>query len=676
VFEDDLTAILSWQGGIMDNYIVRWGPADFSANVTSYWSDKTFQIQPMVAGKQYFAQVASGSVDWRTLGNWSDWSEAVLFQSNPSRVDALRVSAAFFDDFNKLSPGGLDAKSWNTLHSYCNDPDATATFINSQNHAHNLVKGGYRCDSAATTARPRHMIDFSSPQQIFFDFDFGVQGAYWFLDFNAMEHFELSPRLTEAVGSVPGTVGVNTKTFFFLHQHGRIVDLMVGGKNISTTLPMSLIPNVRKRVVIDIAPTSFKLTIDDVVVLDALTVAFPFTVATLGFRQTRNKRVTSRNGTPNWSTVHWDNFGFTSNQKITTEVHDYQWKPTSIYQLVGNGLTDNVLQVTIPDSLQGAVAARLMYHVVPTTASPWSRWDNVTLNGKPIFMFNQSYWRRPKDDWVLKQAGNIPSPVNFLIPLDPADLATGVNTIEFNLRSQYQVGQLHIEFDFPLDNAPLYTQPATWFTLTAPNFHPLSNQKIGLAADIISILNDTTIITQMDENDLPDPEASGVDIVVNATTTTTETPTSTAIQVQAIITQAPGLKPGFVSIVPPLLDQGASYSRAALAASRSKPGVLPIRFRVENTRIKQAFGKVVPIAKVELLLNNATVASWPMTAPYSLLRFSSIYDLDISSIPNGNYEVFVRAYDSEGTPSFPSYNFVTEKFNAGDYVPVRFSLIP
>jgi len=609
IVEDDLTAILTWQGGVTENYIVRWGPADFSANITSHWMSNMFQIQPMVAGVQYFAQVASGSTTVRTLGNWSDWSEPVYFQSNSARVDALRASAAFFDDFNTISAGGLDARVrtihhlawtelmrqlWNTVHSYCNDPYASATFINSQNHAHNLVKGGFRCAAAATTARARHQMDFSTgTQQLFFDFDFGISGAYWFLDFHAQEHFELSPTMEEA-----GGMDVNGKTFFFIHQHGSIIDLVVNRQKVTANLPMRIIPNVRRRVVVVISARTFKMTIDNAVVFD-LAVAFPFTKATIGFRQTRNRVVASRNAAPDWATVHWDNFGFTSATPVTIETHSYVWKPTSVYQLVGKGLSDNVLHVAIPDSLKNAVAVRLMYHVVHTTLNPWSRWDNVTVNGKPIFMFNQSFWKSPKHDWKIKTSGSTPKPVNFVVPLKVADLSS-VNTIEFKLRSQYQIGlqrhgQLQIEVDFPKDAAPAYTQPATWFHLSAPAFHPLSKTKVALAAQIISVLGDSA---EIQTQEMDDDEYPAVDDIANHTSTsTTMEPTPTGIQAQAIITGAPGLKHGFVSIVPPLLDQGTKYSRASIVASRANAGVIPIRFLVENTRIVQAFGRCLPITR-------------------------------------------------------------------------------
>lgn len=116
-------------------WLVTWGPQGGSQKIINA-PYNTIQLQPLDAGVTY--QVSVQTVN--ATGHVSIPSDVLLFQSNSSRVDAMRAQApaAFFDDFN-LVAGAPDEKNWRTSYIYCDDPAYNALFINSQRHVHNVV---------------------------------------------------------------------------------------------------------------------------------------------------------------------------------------------------------------------------------------------------------------------------------------------------------------------------------------------------------------------------------------------------------------------------------------------------------------------------------------------------------------------------------------------------------
>ncbi|KAI9013465.1 hypothetical protein DFJ74DRAFT_289772 [Hyaloraphidium curvatum] len=249
VVADDRAAVLIFDNstGGERNYRIVWGPANGSANVTAYWPHSNFQVQPLTPGVQYFATVQSVGTSRTLFGNLSLPAGPVFFSSNPARVDAIRAQATgFFDDFN-TGPGDLDAGKWQTSYSRCADPAASATFINAQFHAHNLVKDlGFArgwCEGSHVAARPRGMFDFTGRTgKVFFDFDGPVSSNYWFLDFQKDEYFDNEAQMRQTMGySVPS----GNVTRYFLHMRQNLVSSSSPTATRPSTTPPTCAPSPR-----------------------------------------------------------------------------------------------------------------------------------------------------------------------------------------------------------------------------------------------------------------------------------------------------------------------------------------------------------------------------------------------------------------------------------------------
>lgn len=139
---DDRTAIITWAGAWdSSQYVVTWGEVTDQFS-TSFVGTPNYaptaltimQIQPLDNSKWYMAYIQSVN----QYGNVSLPTSPVYFQGDSSRVDYYRQTmTGFFDDFNQPA-GGPDERKWRTLFIYCDDPVASAVFLNNQFHAHNL----------------------------------------------------------------------------------------------------------------------------------------------------------------------------------------------------------------------------------------------------------------------------------------------------------------------------------------------------------------------------------------------------------------------------------------------------------------------------------------------------------------------------------------------------------
>lgn len=224
VFQDDRNAILEWDvdpknpvrplpDGVA-GYRVTWGPAGQPDAFTRLTEERIIQLQPLVNGQQYTARVQTVDI----YGRLSGFSAPISFTGDPRRVDALRARMnGFFDDFN-LPAGPVDERKWNYANSLCNEPARNGFFINDQFHVHNAVSSG-GCDRSQSISRPRAQLDFTDngTRTIVFDFDGQFRRDQWYVD--------LVPRLMDISGQVSLEAGETARADpsygLRFHQNGQ-----------------------------------------------------------------------------------------------------------------------------------------------------------------------------------------------------------------------------------------------------------------------------------------------------------------------------------------------------------------------------------------------------------------------------------------------------------------------
>lgn len=469
VRQDDRAAILQWDvdpkrlaaplpEGV-SGYRVTWGPAarpDSFVRLTEY---KFIQLQPLVNGQPYVAQVQS--VD--SYGRLSPFSTQVSFTGDSARVDALRERMnGFFDDFN-LAEGAPDELKWNTAYSRCNSEESNAFFINPQFHVHNTVFSG-NCDRAQQVNRARAEIDFSDnlTRTIVFDYDGVFRRNRWYVD--------LVPRLADLTGPekfFPGGLRIKQSDYDLdirtIDNNGDEVVIAQTDRKPYPPLDAAgvpLVPNVRRHWEVRVSKTAMEVLVDGVRVLATPPGAFRLTqdryhVHWVAFSYNTNK------GNQMMVLYHWDNFGFdapagTRNDTVT---HNYKLNNAgSDFLNVArwNDTAPAAANLNIPDEINGARERRLMFtlQTQDNRKYVWSATDRVILNGVGFAIPKPASDTDPPDVSLVTSI----RPYQVTIPLPEGVLRKGMNTFVFDLEAS-GVHNIHVELDFDTATAPSYTQP-------------------------------------------------------------------------------------------------------------------------------------------------------------------------------------------------------------------------
>lgn len=273
------------------------------------------------------------------------------------------------------------------------------------------------------------------------------------------------------------------------------------------------------------------------------------------------------------------------------------------YLPIGLGWANhNNMTFQIPDSLNGALSARLHYGYSGSYISDDLVREYLVLNGNRVNLF---------DSRVVVDGQGIIAPVNLSM------IRTGTNTLRWRLpRHETRVGNLRLEIDFPADNEPSYTQPATWFNLTkASGYHPVWT-KAGLQTTIGSV----------------GPYGTGP--------------------------QGDGGPPFLFA--PDDSPQGAN-----LEYNQTYRITYSIRCGIQLV----AFGKCTGAQNVTLYLRNLSDPTNPIvlqqyifppvpgtTNVHGVTNWGSSFDFKTSDYKWGvSYELYAISYDSSGTPSIPDY---------------------
>jgi hypothetical protein len=494
VEEDDNNAVLSWGDPIkpdrpnpanVTGYRISWGLAGSSAAPTvQLTSERIIQLQPLTNGQTYQAQVQS--VDGS--GNISAPSQTVTFTGTPARVNALRSRmTGFFDDFNQVA-GPFDELKWNQAFSACNDPAMSASFINSQFHAHNMELSGH-CDRAQVVNRPRATFDFTGRTgTVAFDLDGLTSRSMWYLDLidTADGVTDITSHISESGSGVgnPGKVlrirqNENSLSFQYVDASG--VLKTIADTNWKPYPPLDwagfkTVPNMRRHWELHISQQQIEVTINGKVVL-ATAFNLPFSQATVHW--TAFSYNTSKHNVP-YALVHWDNFGF-DGPAAPLETHNYRaagYAGRDLIEAVRN--VPVATSINIPDKVSGALAQRLMFtlQMKDFSAYQWSASDKVVVNGRAIAV--------PKP--VLTGDGiNINVPYSVRLELPAGTLITGQNQLSFVMAYSH-VLNIHLEVDFAKGSAPAYTQPAAIYPAQSSMIMPTMTE-VGPSVTIATLGN-------------------------------------------------------------------------------------------------------------------------------------------------------------------------------------------
>ncbi len=467
-------------------------------------------------------------------------SPAVVAKATPTsaRVDAMRSRlTGFFDDFNTTA-GPFDELKWNHATTGCEKPGSGGQFINGQFHAHNMTAS--TCDRDGNVSRPRAIFDIagrteSNPGQIEMDVDgIGQPRDVWYIDLipttarkNGMPvdvtaHNSNGDDDTEDPGNmIRINQGWDSITIAYYDanrnpQHLNITtNSMPCGAGYGTTLvpvnncnfnlktpgfsPLSQptfgsnrehpwVANVRRHWVIQFSRDRIKLFIDGTLIADAATPDAikndtKYVVHSTLFSYNTGKQFDTVQ--PTVSMLHWDNFGFTG-PASTLVTHNYlDGGPDGSYPLIGTGMPGREVpndqretKINIPDQIGTPVGQpRLMFTLQPLCCRGdyvWNSSHNVVVNGKtypfpnPALNFGTSVPPVVAGSFIAHSSG---------LYINPADLRTGMNDIDFNIPSG--IFNVHLELDYNKTSAPSYTQPKDIFgfalltsIINPPVMHP------------------------------------------------------------------------------------------------------------------------------------------------------------------------------------------------------------
>lgn len=473
VFQDHRLARLSWNGwpkwptanppGVF-GYEIRWGEAGGPLDRVELQGEAVANIEPLEPGKLYEAEIRA--ID--AFGRTSPPTPRVQFRQDGSRLAALRARmTGFFDAFD-LPEGAPDERLWNTAWSIANDPDHNGFWVTHESHPHTTVASGVH-DRAQVVSRPRTPFDFRGRTgEIVFDFDMVGRRNTWYLD--------ITPRLVDITSHVhlgfgrgfPGDMlryrqDNDSVDIRWVDANGNEQVLANSGWSLITH-GVRLAPHVRQNWSIRLSRTWTGIYVNGKLVAQAnLDLGWEvgwvhFTLFSYNTIKANMPRVM----------VDWGLFGFDGPppslpsfrpglrpDRLVT--HNYVTNPADGREAVMSvNFAPRPVTIRIPDSLQGALAARLMF-TLQTWNNQGYQWhpnDSVTLNGTVLPI------PEPRGSGLTgSQLVNGIMPYSVVIPVSPSLLRTGENSLLFATRASGFLN-IHIEIDFPSRSAPAYTQPA------------------------------------------------------------------------------------------------------------------------------------------------------------------------------------------------------------------------
>jgi len=658
VHEDDRAATIFWnsktavydfrydsdkQQGIY-SYKIEWGPVSEGFTHSSITPYRAFMCQPLEPGVTYQAKVYA--LD--TLGRQSQASSTISFQHDATKVNDMRTRLnGFFDDFN-LPMGAFEERDWNQSYSGCMAIGRVSQHINNQFHAHNVVASNH-CDRGAASSRVRHPFDFTDRTGVIeFDLDGSQKGRqFWYLDLTPFSrkrdltgHADLvstdsemaDPPFMLRIAELTSTIRVQ-----LADQEGRLYELPnmfengACGNSMEYCDGENLAPliNVRKHWRIELSKTALKIFINGIKVVDGSLVT-EYSPNGLEFEVAQVNWLTFsyNTGKENFvlSMIHWDNFGFDAPSTYTQQsvIHNYtdgelgsETDQTGNEFSVGKvaGLTSPAIsQINIPDNIldlngNAPISAALMF-TMQGNDYQWSNVETIVLNGVS-YDYPEPLGVNP--NILPSQLINTHRPYSAILDVDPADLLTGINTIEYYLNNP-RLLNIHIELEYPINAAPAYTPP-----------HEVYDDHVSKLMGFWQAAN-----------------TAGPGIVFNA------------------INQTPFWTLEYESNPSPDIDRWYVYEDPVSE-------VLSLSILANSQAQLAATGEVAGIEYYEIWLDKQVVKTIYVNEDSEIAAFKHDIELDLTPFSNGIHELFVQAYDINGIAS--SFDAFLASAAPGEYLP-------
>lgn len=611
--------------------------------------NRRVQIQPLLNNTPYHVRVERIN----SLGEIISPARQIGFNGgDDTRVNALRTSMTWFDDFN-LPLGPADEKLWNNATVTSTDARFNLFFINDQLHAHSLQ--GTRVDNTGdrsqTSQRFRKSLRIENGvrRRIVFDMDSPLSPrSVWYLDLN--------PVRTDVTGhadffDMEGSTGLPAGMLRLRAQFQSfsvsLIDMQGASHQIASVdmeaIGRQAVSNVRRSFEARVGTNGIEVLIDGLSVINASFAPYtlqagdyePLWIA-FGYN-------TPKDANP-YYLLHWDNFGFDGPVVNPTEVHNYVTRIAGTdYQKANRGNSMfPVFNVAIPDDLRPVTAgATAEAHLVFTyQMGDFSNFnlvagDHVKVNGGSSFALpprvNNSSPTVPE-----LLAWHVPSTVRIklgdLVQGGTSPLVVGNNAFQF-FADNTGILNVHVEVSYPPGSAPAYTPPS------AIHHFPLHSElpRLGLPARFEQI--------------------EGV-----------------AIEEEHLIGENPPVRIPVSGNVPLTVVVG-NHSYANWA-----PELMV--FPVQSTEVWST-GGTTGIDKVEVFLRPVGTGTNPGTrvllidthrdVPAPQGRYARSFDS--SAFANGDYEIFVQASSPSGLKSHPSYGNETYLWDAaelaGAYYPIQ-----
>ena len=321
------------------------------------------QIQPLANNTPYFVKVFKIN----SLGQICSLPTTISFNGgDPTRVNNLRNTLTFFDDFN-LPEGLPDERNWNNATGPQTDPRFNLFFINPQCHAHTI--NGTRNDGAgdksqtAQRARQPILIENNVRRKIVFDMD-GIFSprSIWYLDLN--------PVKTDLTGHLSffdedGDVGLPAD----------VLRLKSSGHNLSVNLINSLgasykiaeanladfgramAPNVRRSFDVRVGPDGIQIFVDNTSVINVNFTAGAFKPGVYDLLWSLVGYNTSKDDVP-YFISHWDNFGFDGPDVEQKGVHNYVTRiiGSDFQKAEGGTASPALFSINVPDDIRPTIS--------------------------------------------------------------------------------------------------------------------------------------------------------------------------------------------------------------------------------------------------------------------------------------------------------------------------------
>lgn len=591
-------------------------------------ANRVVQVQPIANNVLYHLRVTKLT----SLGAiCSPPTEMTFMGGDPTRVNDLRNTMTFFDDFN-MPEGPADERKWNNAMTPQTDPRFNLFFINPQCHTHTLTgtsntAAGDRAQVAQRARKPI-LIDTLEERRIVFDMDglFSPRSV-WYLDLNSVKS-DLTGHMSffdeDGEAGLPADVlrlraQYNDLSVHLINSQGESysqasVNLADFGKRLNI--------NVRRSFDVRVNTAGIKIYVDSVLVLDTDFAPGDFKAGVYDLLWSTIGYNTSKDDNP-YFLSHWDNFGFDGPDVEPFIVHNYVARIDSTdYQKSEDYMEQYpVYMIHVPDDI------RPLSHDV----------HNDVYLVFTYFSNDYSFFNIEPDDsvYVNGVAFQLPEGANNTVPLNPdlvgysgsaisnrihigeahfddhSPLHIGHNEVQF-FASNAGIVNVHFEVFCPSNETPPpYTQPAD-----VHGHFPLHHHlpKLGIPTLIIDI--DDVELEDDENGNLYGPAVSGV------------------VPIEVVAGNR-----HWANWAPNLLNMPAISAELWSAGSTS--GMESLQFYIKPALDSLAPG--IPFATVDVSIDK----------PSPQLRYAYAFNSVLWT--NGLYDIFVQATHPSGLRSHPAY---------------------